>query len=259
MPAKSKVAPAPVADKIGSKILVNVILDRSGSMASIRSQTISGYNEYIQGLRADKDTSYSVSLTQFDAPINVAELTVSYIDKPLAEVPELTRDSYIPRGNTPLYDAIGETIRRVDPIKAGRPVLCLIITDGYENASVEFTKDTIKALIKEKEAGGWTFSFLGANIDSYAVGGAIGTQTVNTANYAAQNIQGTLRQAAASTRAYSLNRRTTGACGQSVGEAFFDDEQREEMMDLTGKAPAAPPPVSKSDAKPRDWKVKEDK
>jgi hypothetical protein len=155
-----------------NKVLVNVILDRSGSMHSSKQATISGYNEYIQGLRADKDTEYSVSLTQFDAPMTHPELTVLYLDRALADVPELTGADYEPRGNTPLYDAIGEGIRRVDA--KDRAIITLIITDGQENSSMEFTKDSVKALIKSKEDEGWTFAFLGADIDSYAVGGAIG-------------------------------------------------------------------------------------
>jgi hypothetical protein len=164
-----------------NKVLVNVILDRSGSMHSSKQATISGYNEYIQGLRADKDTEYSVSLTQFDAPMTHPELTVLYLDRALADVPELTGADYEPRGNTPLYDAIGEGIRRVDA--KDRAIITLIITDGQENSSMEFTKDSVKALIKSKEDEGWTFAFLGADIDSYAVGGAIGMAAGNTANY----------------------------------------------------------------------------
>jgi hypothetical protein len=109
------------------------------------------------------------------------ELTVLYLDRALADVPELTGADYEPRGNTPLYDAIGEGIRRVDA--KDRAIITLIITDGQENSSMEFTKDSVKALIKSKEDEGWTFAFLGADIDSYAVGGAIGMAAGNTANY----------------------------------------------------------------------------
>jgi hypothetical protein len=137
-------------------------------MSSNRKGTIDGYNEYIRGLRDDKKTDYAISLIQFDAPQTMPELTVSYEDRALADVPDLNLDSYEPRGNTPLYDAIGECVRRTDA--KGRWVIMLIITDGLENASREFTKDSVKELIRKKEAEGWTFSFLGADIDSYAVG-----------------------------------------------------------------------------------------
>ena len=107
-----------------NKMLVSVVLDRSGSMEETRAGTISGYNEYIKGLRADKKSEYNVTLMQFDSAgaASEPELTVSYEDKPLAKVPKLTAKTYEPRGMTPLYDAIGECARRLsrkNP-KAGR-------------------------------------------------------------------------------------------------------------------------------------------
>ena len=72
-----------------NQVLVTVVLDRSGSMSSNRDGTISGYNEYIQGLRLDGDSDYFVTLLQFDAPMANPELTVNYQDCALADVPEL--------------------------------------------------------------------------------------------------------------------------------------------------------------------------
>jgi len=175
-------APATATAK---EILVNVVLDRSGSMQSCQDGTISGYNEYLKGLKADKDNNYNVSLIQFDTPANQPELTVSYVDKPLADVPELNNTTYQPRGMTPLYDAIGECVRRVDAKSRG--VLTVIITDGMENASQEFNLGSIKKLISEKEAEGWEFIFLGANIDSAAVGGSMGIAATDCANYMVGN------------------------------------------------------------------------
>jgi len=245
-----KTSAAEPASGVGKRVLVNVVLDRSSSMDSIRDQTISGYNEYLRGLLNDKETEYSVSLTQFDAPLAAAELTVSYVDRPLGDVPTLSRESYVPRGNTPLYDAIGETIRRIEPLQKGRPVLTLIITDGLENASREFNADTIKAFIKRKERDGWTFVFLGANIDSHQVGQQIGTQFANTANYAAQNIRHSMASMAGATAVYSSNRRSSGAMGQTAGEAFIDDATRTKLMQEPDAEDDA-----KTGKKPRDWKI----
>ena len=164
-----------------NKTLVNVVLDRSGSMAHTRAETISGYNEYIKTLRSDTKTEYDITLIQFDANQG-PELTVKYTDKPLADVPLLTEADYEPRGWTPLYDAIGECVRRVET--KDRLVITVVITDGQENASKEFTKESIKALIADKEKNEhWTFVFLGADIDAYAVGGAIGMRSFDTINY----------------------------------------------------------------------------
>lgn len=132
-----------------NKILVNVVLDRSGSMGSVRQSTIDGYNEYLNGLRKDTESEYTLTLIQFDLVAAKADLTISYVDKPLAEVHDLTPADYEPRGSTPLYDAIGECIRRVEA--KGRGVITLIVTDGHENASTEFTRDSVKALIADKE------------------------------------------------------------------------------------------------------------
>ncbi len=238
--------PKPRKESIGSKILVNVILDRSGSMDHIQEKTIDGYNEYINGLRADKKTEYNVSLTQFDAPGHIVgpELTVSYIDKPLAEVPKLDKTTYVPRGSTPLYDAIGETIRRTEPIVDGRPVLCIIITDGMENASKEFTRETIKKLTTQKESEGWTFVFLGANIDAPAVAHGIGGQsmTANSANYAPQNMMRAFQETAEATRGYAQNRQHTNSATMDFagGEQFFTQAQKNSLTDTTGSLGQGP-------------------
>lgn len=212
---------------IGTDILVNVILDRSGSMASIREKTIGGYNEYLNSLKADKETKYSVSLTQFDAPMGGPELTVSYVNKPLDEVPELTLKTYEPRGGTPLYDAIGETVKRVKEHANGRPVLTVIITDGHENASQEHTKDSIKALIAQLEKEGWTFTFLGANIDSFDVADAIGVRAANVSNYATAHMGATMKNMAAATTRYAASRRATKSLHQSADEAFMTEDEKE--------------------------------
>lgn len=216
------------APKVGAEVLVNVILDRSGSMQVRRDPTISGYNEYIKGLRGDADTKYNVSLTQFDLTGASPALTVSYLDKPLADVPDLDHATYEPRGNTPLYDAIGETIRRVTA--NGRAVITVIITDGEENASTEFDKDKIKALIAEKEKEGWTFVFLGCDIDAYAAGGAMGIAVGATAGYApsAAGTNAMFSNAVAATMTRSTAYRSHGLCANTMD--FFDDSQKADML-----------------------------
>jgi hypothetical protein len=154
--AKKKAAK--VYDKKTNNVLVNVVLDRSGSMESGRAGTITGYNAYIDELKIDKAINYSVTMIQFDTNGGKPELTVKYRDLPIKDVPALTDAEYEPRGGTPLYDAIGECIRRVEA--KGRSVLVVIITDGRENSSTEFTRASIKKLIAGKEAEGWTFKHI---------------------------------------------------------------------------------------------------
>ena len=255
-----------------NKTLVNVVLDRSGSMSDTRAGTISGFNEYLNQLRKDSKIEYSVTLIQFDSPTDGPELTVKYVDKPLAEVPELTAADYEPRGCTPLYDAIGECVRRVET--KDRSVLTVIITDGLENASREFTKESIKALITDKEKNEhWTFAFLGADIDSYAVGGSMGVSAGSTSNYAKGMEQTMYQNLAHSTMTRSALASTHGMCAASK-VAMFDDSQRSAMGGIPGASglpglggqvtggcpPAAPPfrpstrPATVSSRKRTAWK-----
>jgi hypothetical protein len=263
-----------------NKMLVNVVLDRSGSMGGIRSGTISGYNEYINGLRADKDSEYSVTLIQFDTngPQASAELTISYVDKPLAEVPELTEAGYEPRGGTPLYDAIGECVRRVEAKE--RAVTVVVITDGAENSSKEFTRDSIKKIRSEKEAAGWTFVFIGADIDAYSVGGSVGMSAGNTMSYRKGDEQNLYQTMSASTMMRAASNRTVGMRATAATE-FFTPDQKSALGDqgtgvttttggyspatAGGQPPAATanfpkphrtPPVAGKPTRPkRDWTV----
>ena len=218
-------------------MLVNIILDRSGSMGSTRQQTVDGFNEYVNGLRADGATDYALSLVQFDCygGSNEPALTVNYIDKALADVPTLTLDSYQPRGTTPLYDAIGECVRRVDP--KGRPVTVVIITDGMENASREFTQQTIKALIADKETQGWKFVFIGADIDSFAVAGAMGIDPQATANYAKGN-ENALYASLSTATADFADRVSRHGVAAASRMAMFDGSQRSAMMGRPQSDPA---------------------
>jgi hypothetical protein len=217
-----------MASDTTNEMLIHVVLDRSGSMSSIREETISGFNVYLDRLRDDKDHKYWVSLTQFD--LNEGpELTVTWADKPLEEIGQLTMADYQPRGGTPLHDAIGECIKRTE--SKGRAVTMVIITDGEENSSREYKLDDIKALVKQKEGEGWTFVFLGADIDSYATGvSGYGVSMGATANYqkTAGSVHALYANVAASTlkRAYS---NSTRGVGETSTMLFFADEQKADI------------------------------
>lgn len=240
-----------------NKILVYTVLDRSGSMQGTAAETRTGYNEYLAKLREDKDSEYTISLTQFDKHVQDCELTVTCEDKPIADAPNLTTDNYQPRGYTPLYDAIGECIRRVDA--KDRAVIMLIITDGHENASIEFTKEKVQALIKEKEAAGWTFSFLGANIDSFAVGASVGVAAGNVSNYVQGHEKTMYTNLANATMGRAASVRSVGM-NAAVGMRFFSEEQQHSIgnpQKLGGRPPAPPTfhPPAPVTPKRRDWKI----
>ena len=160
-----------------------VILDKSGSMESIRKEAIDGYNETLGAIRAAQlkhmDTQrHFVSLAAFcDCGIDMV-----YDKTPIAEAEKLTKEKYEPCCCTPLFDAIGKTVKRLKAdIKdiEDAAVLVTIITDGYENSSKEWTWPAIKTLIEECKEDGWMFSFIGAGEDVVKVASTISiTNTV---------------------------------------------------------------------------------
>ena len=143
-----------------------IILDKSGSMSSIARQAVDGVNETIGSIKSaqekNPDQKHTVTLVAFCG----CELRTIYDNVPAAKV--RTDRDYRPCCMTPLYDAIGTTISRVHDLKsqvAESLALVTIITDGYENASHEFTQHTIKALIESYKEQGWQFTYIGADHD----------------------------------------------------------------------------------------------
>jgi len=165
--------------------MIGVILDRSGSMGSCVEATIAGFNQFLRTQQRDaKGGRALMSLTQFDDCFEV-----NFVGEAIENVPKLDTKSYVPRGWTALHDAIGRTVRETEAWVREHAwkdrVLILIITDGQENASEEYDLRAVRALIKRKERAGWNFAYMGANQDSFAVGGAMGVRAGFTQNYAA--------------------------------------------------------------------------
>ena len=162
--------------------IVNFVLDETGSMQIIKEATINGVNEYFGTLRNTKGRVY-LTLTQFNS--NKVEVVHEHVI--MSKVPDLNEETYRPDLFTPLYDAIGKTIKatqeRIDKRKTKPAVLFVIMTDGLENASKEYTQGGIFKLIEEKTKDGWTFVFLGANQDSYVVAQSMGIPVRNAANF----------------------------------------------------------------------------
>lgn len=154
---------------------IAIILDRTGSMDLIRDDTIGGFNTFLKAQKAEPGLA-TLTLVQFDSQ-DTYEIIHRF--KPIADVPELSRETFVPRANTPLLDAIGRGINDLekslaDLAESERPsrVVMVIITDGQENASREFRKDHIEKMIKEKqEKSAWQFVFLSADLD--AIGDAL--------------------------------------------------------------------------------------
>lgn len=202
------------------KTIVSFILDSSGSMSSCLDATVSGYNEYVGTLKADKKSAYDFSLTLFNT-----EVEARHSSLPIGEIPELTHKTYVPGGFTALYDAVMKTVNEVEK-KAGKDkVLCIIMTDGGENASREYTQKDLFNKVKELEkTGKWTFVFLGANQDSWAVAQNFGFAQANVANYQTSSLgmSNAFRSVASNTVAYA-------ASADFSTQSFFSDEDKKNL------------------------------
>jgi len=184
------------------------ILDRSGSMSSIMSDSIGGFNTFLKQQKELPDEA-TITVVLFD---DKYELLYDNVD--IKKAKELTDKIWYPRGMTALYDAIGKTINneKANFVKLGseKPskVLACIVTDGLENASKEYNKDAIKKLIKSCEDEDWNFIYLAANQDAMTVGDSFGISVGNTYTYTAttvgvDNMSMTMNNASATYRSMS--------------------------------------------------------
>ena len=165
------------------------ILDRSGSMSGLESDTIGGFNGMIEKQKKEEGTAL-VTTILFDDQYEILHDRLA-----LSEVPKMTEKDYTVRGCTALLDAVGRTIRHISSIhKYARPedvpahTVFVITTDGMENASQKYSYDAVREMIEAKKKQGWEFMFIGANIDAAAEAARIGISRENAANYAADSI-----------------------------------------------------------------------
>lgn len=149
------------------------LIDKSGSMYGSEEDTIGGFNSFVQKEKQE-DLNTSVTTIFFNH-----DYEMLYKRKPIHTVKELTRNEYHVNGSTALLDAIGRTITTLDK-EIDNKVLFVIITDGMENSSFEFSKSQISNMIKNHN---WEFIFIGADIDSYTEAGRIGIRKSRVANY----------------------------------------------------------------------------
>lgn len=161
------------------------ILDRSGSMSGLESDTIGGYNSLLSKQRTEEGLA-TVTTVLFDDRF---ELLHDRLD--IRAISPISDKDYFVRGSTALLDAIGKTINKIGNVqKHTKPemradkVLIIITTDGMENASVEYSYDQVKMMIeRQKSQYGWEFIFLGANIDALSMAHRFGIDSSRAANY----------------------------------------------------------------------------
>ncbi len=168
------------------RILINFVLDKSGSMDVVRSATIDGFNEFLRTQRSNAGEAW-LTLTMFDTQFYEVCCGV-----PLREVPEMEPGNYVPSGCTALYDAVARSIgiadRYLEQLDT-RPdqVLFVVMTDGLENASREFDQRRVFEMIADREQRGYEFVYLGANQDAYAEAQSVGVTADRARNWIASD------------------------------------------------------------------------
>lgn len=171
---------------MNNKTEIVFILDRSGSMHGLESDTIGGFNSFLDKQRLEEGQETVVSVVLFD---DISEVLFDRQD--IRQIPKMTAEQYFTRGCTALLDAIGGAIHHIGNVhKYARPedvpahTLFVITTDGMENASEHYSYKQVKKMItREQEKYGWEFIFMGANIDSVKTAETIGIHQENAVNY----------------------------------------------------------------------------
>lgn len=184
-PNKDKIMSQEKLIKLDKNLPVEIvaIIDSSGSMQSIRSDAIGGFNSFIEDQQAQEGEANFTSVT-FDTTVKSLQESVK-----VADAIKFDDKNYRPGGGTALYDAIGLTISKFkDKRSQGKvdKLVCAILTDGEENSSREFTAEKVKELITEAETEfGWIFVFLAANQDAFTAGNKLGIDSRRTLNFVA--------------------------------------------------------------------------
>lgn len=199
---------------------ITLVVDRSGSMASIREDAQGGVNAFIEQ-QSNEPGDASVTLVQFDTKYEFV-----HQGEPIGDIPPYELS---PRGMTALLDAVGRAInetgqRLAQMNDADRPglVVFVIMTDGLENSSQEFTKDQVKEMVRhQQEKYNWQFTFLGADQDAFAEAHAMGMTLDGAANFSKSKVRG----AWGATAAKVARMRSAAAQRQTVSNEFTDEER----------------------------------
>ena len=199
---------------------ITLVVDRSGSMESIKEDAEGGVNAFIRE-QADETGEAFLTLVQFDTEYEFVHQGV-----PIGQVPKYTLE---PRGSTALLDAVGRAIletgqRLAKMLEADRPslVIFVVMTDGQENSSTEFTKAKIKSMIEHQQKSyNWHFTFLGANQDAFDEAEQMGIAATGAANFAADKVE----LAFGATNAKVKRMRAQSRQGQTINNDFTESER----------------------------------
>ena len=160
------------------------VLDRSGSMGGLESDTIGGFNGMLAKQKKE-DGEANVTTVLFDDQVEIIH------DRfPIAAVKPLTDDDYYVRGLTALLDAVGSTVKKIENVQKRLPedlkaekVIFVITTDGQENSSNEYTATIVRRMIEAHQEQGWQFIFMGANMDAVTEAERLGISRKHAVSY----------------------------------------------------------------------------
>ncbi|WP_197077595.1 VWA domain-containing protein [Hyphomicrobium sp. 99] len=210
-----------------------MVLDRSGSMSSCRDATIKSVNSYLKEAKGDanlKDASFDLMIFDSQSIDTIRSGTIKAIE-------DITREDFMPRGGTPLLDAIGRGVDSLDKKAADGKAILVVVTDGEENSSRKHNYESIKALISTRQDKGWLVIFLGAGLDSAKQGLAMGISSANVANIGLdeQSLAATASFMSVSSAAYGATRSMAEAKGYA-GSEKISRSLRMSMGDKSGGA-----------------------
>ena len=210
-----------------TKIYNLIILDESGSMQSIKTAALNSVNESLQSIRHAQmkyeEQEHYVTFVTFNNDVKTLFDCVS-IDM----INDLTPRDYNPNCCTALYDAMGMSLGKLRrTVAKDDKVLVTIVTDGYENASREYSAKAIKKLVEKLKSKGWVFAYMGANQDAEAVGASLAIS--NTLSFAATD-EGTREMSRRMSRGHSRLFYDWACCiaPSDANESFFKEEDEQE-------------------------------
>lgn len=215
---------------VASRVFSLIILDESGSMSGMEKVCVDGVNETIQTIRSSYEMlpDQQQFLTFLTFSSQGSEWFRTHLDRAdIVNVKEYNIDDYKPNGGTPLYDAMGFSLTRLESYVATNDiVLVTVITDGYENTSTDYDSEKLKALIEKLSDKNWVFTYIGANQDAVLEAGRIGIK--NAMNYD-PSLGGTRnmwrKERAARDRFFEGAR--SGTAVQRLKEGYFYEDDKE--------------------------------
>ncbi len=214
--------------EVPQKVMHNlIILDESGSMERIKKQALDGVNETIKTIRRAQEEmpcmKQMLTYVTFDSLYGESDVRTVMDNLPVDEVNDVEERSYCPGGGTPLYDAMGISLAKLQTqVQAGEHALVTIITDGLENASREYSAKAIKSIVSLLREKGWVFVYIGANQDAVEVAREMNIN--NAMEYAATPEGYTHMVNEENAHRMSFFKRCYEGL-MNAGENFFDDDE----------------------------------